>query len=157
MESFHAKKFSEFGISTQFLQDNHSKSIKNTVRGLHFQSSPGQEKLIRCTLGAIWDVVVDIRQNSSTLGKWFAVELNETNQHIFYVPLGFAHGFLVTSKFAEVQYKCSNVYNSKTETGIAWNDPELNIEWPIRSEEALLSQRDKTNQSWRDYLKAPVF
>lgn len=151
LESYNKDKFHEIGISDDFLQDNHSKSVKNTLRGLHFQTSPGQVKLVRCVVGKIWDVVVDIRPESSTFGKWIGVELSKDNKKIFYVPVGFAHGFVVLSESAEVLYKVSSVYNPKTEAGIAWDDPDLMIDW--KTDSPVLSERDKNNQSFAEYKK----
>jgi len=149
-ESFQEDKYRDLGILHPFAQDNHSYSSQNTLRGLHFQRSPGQAKLVRCTRGKIWDVAVDIRSGSPTLGQWFGVELSEENKKQFYIPVGFAHGFCVLSEEAEAQYKCSSVYNSETEDGIAWDDPDIGIQWPIAN--PILSERDKTNQSLQDYL-----
>lgn len=148
-ESYNADKFAAFGISTAFMQDNHSRSSRGTLRGLHFQTMPGQAKLIRCTRGNIWDVAVDIRLGSPTLGLWHAVELSEENRKQVFMPVGFAHGFCVLSEFAEVQYKCSSVYHGPTEAGIAWDDPDLNVKWPVS--QPLLSKRDLGNQSFRQY------
>ena len=142
-ESYNAEKFKELGIETVFVQDNHSRSVKNTLRGLHYQKNPGQTKLVRCSHGTIWDVAVDIRKNSPTYGKWHAVELSEKNKKFFYIPTGFAHGFCVLSDFAEVQYKCSSVYNGAEEAGYAWDCPNINIKWPVS--EPILSKRDLEN------------
>lgn len=148
-ESYNMDKFKALGIDTAFVQDNHSRSARNTLRGLHFQTEPGQEKLIRCTLGKIWDVAVDIRPWSPTFGDWIGVELDDQSKSMFLIPVGFAHGFCVLSEMAEVQYKCSSVYNSTTEAGIAWDDPDLAVAWPIT--EPLLSKRDLGNQSFAQY------
>ncbi len=145
-ESYNLEKLSDLGIPTTFVQDNHSRSCKNTLRGLHYQTLPGQAKLVRCTMGKIWDVAADIRPQSPTFGKWFGLELDDVSRQMLYIPVGFAHGFCVLSEFAEVQYKCSSVYNGKTEAGIAWDDPDLAVEWPVK--EPLLSKRDLTNQSF---------
>lgn len=150
METFSQPKFQALGISPEFLQDNHSRSCKGTLRGLHFQSSPGQAKLVRCVRGAVWDVAVDIRPASPTFGKWHAVELTEENHAMFFVPVGFAHGFCVLTDSADFVYKVSSVYNPKTECGIAWDDPEIGIAWPISS--PLLSERDKNNPGLREWL-----
>lgn len=148
-ESYNIDKFKALGIDTLFAQDNHSRSSKNTLRGLHFQTAPGQAKLVRCTLGRIWDVAVDIRPGSPTLGQWQAVELDDQTRSMFLIPIGFAHGFCVLSEMAEVQYKCSSVYNGATEAGIAWDDPQLAVKWPVA--EPLLSKRDLGNQSFAEY------
>ncbi|OHD53712.1 MAG: dTDP-4-dehydrorhamnose 3,5-epimerase [Spirochaetes bacterium GWF1_51_8] len=152
LESYNKDKFSQFGIDLDFTQDNHSKSVKNTLRGLHFQTSPGQAKLVRAVQGAIWDVAVDIRPGSPTLGKWFGIELSAKNKVMFFVPVGFAHGFCVLSETAEVLYKVSSVYNPQTEAGIMWNDPQIGVEWPVP--EPVLSNRDQNNPSLKEYLKS---
>ena len=148
-ESYNIDKFKTLGIETTFVQDNHSKSVKDTLRGLHFQTAPGQAKLVRCTLGKIWDVAVDIRPKSPTFGKWHAVELDDQSKLSFFIPVGFAHGFCVLSDMAEVQYKCSSVYNGSTEAGIAWDDPDFAVAWPVAT--PLLSKRDVGNQSFKQY------
>lgn len=140
-ESYNEKEFYEAGIDVQFVQDNHSRSIKNTLRGLHYQINPGQGKLIRTVAGEIFDVAVDIRWNSPTFGKWICVNLSAENKNQLYVPVGFAHGFCVISEYAEVVYKCTDYYSPKDERGIMWNDPQIGIQWPIT--EPLLSERDK--------------
>ncbi|MGF1574251.1 MAG: dTDP-4-dehydrorhamnose 3,5-epimerase [Sumerlaeia bacterium] len=127
--------------NVEFVQDNHSKSTKGTLRGLHFQSEPGQGKLVRCTQGAVWDVAVDLRPHSPTFRQWHALELSQQNFLSIYIPVGFAHGFAVLTDVAEVQYKCTSYYNGATEKGIAWNDPELAINWPV--DQPLLSARDQ--------------
>lgn len=151
-ESYNAERMAALGITTSFVQDNHSKSVQNTLRGLHFQTTPGQVKLVRCTSGKIWDVAVDIRPNSPTFGKWFGLILDDQSQQMLYIPVGFAHGFCVLSEFAEVQYKCSSVYNGATEAGIAWNDPEVGVQWPVQ--EPLLSIRDQNNPTLREYQRS---
>lgn len=149
LESYNQAAFAAAGIDTVFVQDNHSKSSRGTLRGLHFQTAPGQVKLVRCAVGAIWDVAVDIRPQSPTFGRHFGVELTPDEARMLYVPVGFAHGFVVLSETAEVLYKCSNVYNPATEAGIAWDDPDLNVQWPLRGLDVLLSERDKTNPSFK--------
>ncbi len=154
VESHNAETFAAAGIETVFVQDNHSLSARGTLRGLHFQTDPGQAKLIRCTRGRIWDVAVDIRSGSATFGKHHAVELTPDDCAMLYIPVGFAHGFLVLSDEAEVQYKCSAVYNAKTEAGIRWDDPELGVPWPLDrvGGSPLLSERDRGNppfSAWR--------
>ena len=151
MESYNVEKFKDIGIKCEFVQDNHSRSIKNTLRGLHFQTDPGQAKLVRCVRGNVWDVAVDIRPDSPTFGKWQAVELSEENKQMFFIPAGFAHGFCVLSEEADFLYKVSSVYNAQTEAGIAWNDPDLDVKWPVSTPN--LSQRDVGNQSFADYKK----
>ncbi len=153
-ESYNQEKYSQLGIDTVFVQDNHSQSARLTLRGLHFQTTPGQAKLIRCTQGEIWDVAVDIRAESPTLGQWHGLVLSAENQQQLFIPVGFAHGFLVLSEYAEVQYKCSNVYVAATESGIAWDDAEIGVAWPIpKGEVPLLSKRDQGNQSFKELIQ----
>jgi dTDP-4-dehydrorhamnose 3,5-epimerase len=150
-ESYNQQKFRANGIDTVFVQDNHSKSARGTLRGLHFQLPPAaQVKLVRVVRGAIWDVVVDIRVGSPTFGQWFGVELSAENFRQIYIPIGFAHGFCVLSDEAEVLYKTSDFYSPSHERGIIWNDPALNVGWPVT--EPLLSQRDQCAGSLADYL-----
>lgn len=153
VESYNRERFRTAGIATEFVQDNHSRSSRGTLRGLHFQTSPGQVKLVRCTRGRIWDVAVDIRSESPTRGRHFALELSPDDLSMLYIPAGFAHGFLVLEDGTEVQYKCSSVYNPATEAGLAWNDADLNIPWPLERAGGapLLSERDQTNPSWRTW------
>ena len=121
-ESYNRETFRKAGIDATFVQDNHSHSARLTLRGLHFQTRPGQAKLVRCTAGAVWDVAVDIRPSSPTFGSHFGAELSADEGLQIFIPVGFAHGFLVLSDAAEVQYKCSNLYDPATESGIAWNE-----------------------------------
>lgn len=152
MESYNKNTMAGLGVTTEFVQDNHSLSKQKTLRGLHYQTHPGQAKLVRVTRGRVLDVFVDIRPQSPTLGKWDSVELSEENQYQLFLPVGFAHGFLTLSSEAEFLYKCSSVYNSQTEAGIRWDDPLLNIDWPC--EEPLLSDRDRNNPGFDEYLAA---
>ena len=154
VETYNKEIFAAAGISTEFKQDNHSKSSKGTLRGLHYQTTPGQAKLVRCAVGAIWDVAVDIRPESPTFGQHHGIVLTPEDVTMFYIPVGFAHGFVVLSDTAEVLYKSSNVYNPATEAGLAWNDPELKVAWPIQGMDLLLSERDKTNQSFVEWRKS---
>ncbi|MCX6029914.1 MAG: dTDP-4-dehydrorhamnose 3,5-epimerase [Chloroflexi bacterium] len=155
-ESYNQEKFRGYGIDTVFVQDNHSKSTRGTLRGLHFQVAPmAQVKLVRCVRGAIWDVAVDIRAGSPTFGQWVGAELTADNFRQIYVPIGFAHGFCVLSDEAEVLYKTSAVYSQTHEQGIAWNDPALNVAWPIA--DPLLSARDARAGSLADYLAGTPF
>jgi dTDP-4-dehydrorhamnose 3,5-epimerase len=140
-ETFRADAWRELGVDTEFVQDNHSRSAARTLRGMHFQTDPGQAKLVRCARGAIWDVAVDLRRGSPTFGRWEGYELSDANHRQLFVPVGFAHGFCVVSDVADVTYKLSSYYDSSTEAGFAWDDPEVGIEWPIA--EPLLSQRDR--------------
>ena len=148
LESWSKELWAEQGIGPEFVQDNHSASVQGTLRGLHYQTSPGQGKLVRCTFGRIWDVAVDLRRGSESFGRWYGVELDAESHRQFWIPVGFAHGFCVLSERAEVQYKCTSIYNPSTEAGIAWDDPDIAIEWPVTR--PLLSERDQTNLSFRD-------
>lgn len=144
METFRSESLKEYGIQENFIQDNHSKSVKGTLRGLHYQIHPkAQGKLVRVTQGAVFDVAVDLRKNSPTYMKWQGFELNEENKKIVYIPAGFAHGFFVLSDTAEFLYKCTEYYSPEHEHGIMWNDPEIDIVWP--DGEKILSDRDKNH------------
>jgi dTDP-4-dehydrorhamnose 3,5-epimerase len=141
-ESFNARKFAEMtGYSGEFVQDNHSRSAKSVLRGLHYQIQQAQGKLVRATVGAVYDVVVDIRKSSATFGKWVGVELSAENKRMLWVPAGFAHGFVVTSDYAEFLYKTTDYWAPEFERSILWNDPELGISWPLDGE-PLLSGKD---------------
>jgi dTDP-4-dehydrorhamnose 3,5-epimerase len=151
METYHAKEFNEAGINVTFVQDNHSKSKKGVLRGLHFQYNNPQGKLVRVIKGEVYDVAVDLRKGSSTYGKWEGVILSEENKKQFYVPEGFAHGFLVLSDDAEFTYKCTNFYDADDEGGILWNDPDVGIEWPINNIDGIiLSEKDKKLKKLKD-------
>ena len=142
-ESYNQKVFADNGINANFVQDNHSRSTKGVLRGLHFQTPPfSQDKLIRCTRGEVFDVAVDIRPGSPTFGQYHSVTLSEDNKIMFFIPQGFAHGFLVLSDIADFQYKCSNLYHKDSEGGLLWNDPKLNIDWP-KVDHLILSDKDK--------------
>ena len=154
-ESFSQKEFEEKVCNTVFVQDNESKSTYGVLRGLHFQKMPyAQSKLVRVVKGKVLDVAVDIRKGSPTFGKHVAVELSEDNKLQFFVPRGFAHGFVVLSEEAIFQYKCDNYYTPQSEGGIMWNDPALNIDWQIPLEDVILSGKDEINPllSASDYL-----
>ena len=140
-ETYRASVFAEHGVDHDWVQDNHSRSSRGVVRGMHFQTEPGQAKLIRVTRGAILDVAVDLRRGSPTFGDWEAIELSDENMRQLYVPIGFAHGFCVTSEIADVVYKCSWYYIPETEAGFKFDDPEVGIEWPADIE-LQPSQRD---------------
>jgi dTDP-4-dehydrorhamnose 3,5-epimerase len=148
LETFNSAKYSKAGIPQTFVQDNQSVSLKNTLRGLHMQVRKPQGKLVRAVEGEIWDVAVDLRPDSATLGQWTAAILSGENFHQFYVPPGCAHGFCVLSESAQVQYKVTELYDPADEAGIAYNDPSINITWPITS--PLLSERDRRNPSLGD-------
>lgn len=141
LESYRIDKFEKLGIGVRFVQDNHSKSVKGTLRGLHFQYPHGQGKLVRVTQGEVFDVAVDIRTKSPTFGKWFGTVLNTENMHHMYIPQGFAHGFCVLSDTAELHYKCTDLYVPACDRGILWNDPQIGIRWPVS--EPILSKKDQ--------------
>lgn len=151
METYHYDDFKAAGLTAQFVQDNQSKSKKGVLRGLHFQKTHPQGKLVRVLSGEVFDVAVDLRDNSSTYGKWFGVVLSGENKKMFYVPEGFAHGFLVLSEEAEFTYKCTDFYHPEDEGGILWNDPEMGVEWPISSDIPLtFSEKDKNLPLFKD-------
>ena len=145
METYKKSDFERAGIDTDFVQDNHSKSIKGVLRGLHFQVQPkAQGKLVRCIRGKIFDVAVDIRKGSPTFGKWVGVELSEENKLMLWIPKGFAHGFLTLSEEAEIIYKVSgSEYSPVHDRSIRWNDPDIGISWPLEGE-PILSEKDRT-------------
>jgi dTDP-4-dehydrorhamnose 3,5-epimerase len=144
MESYKASDFLSAGITERFVQDNHSRSRKNVIRGLHFQREPHRQgKLVRCVSGTVWDVAVDLRRGSPTYGRWKGVLLSAENKTMLYLPPGFAHGFAVLSESADVLYKASEEYAPESDGGIAWNDPSLGIKWPIAPEAALVSEKDR--------------
>jgi len=144
METYSSKEFVDSGIKNLFIQDNHSKSIKGVLRGMHFQKGEAaQAKLVRCVHGEIFDVAVDTRKHSPTFGKWVSAVLSENNKQMLFIPRGFAHGFYVMSNVAEVEYKVDNIYSQKDEGGLIWNDPIVKIKWPFKGE-PILSEKDKT-------------
>lgn len=150
-ESFSQREFEEKVCRTTFVQDNQSKSSYGVLRGLHFQKPPySQSKLVRCIKGAVLDVAVDIRKGSPTFGKHVAVELSEENHRQLFIPRGFAHGFAVLTPEAVFQYKCDNYYNKESEGAIAWNDPQLAIDWRIPADKVLLSEKDRNSRNIAD-------
>tara|TARA_B100000242_G_C43053792_1_gene492590 strand:+ start:4772 stop:5308 length:537 start_codon:yes stop_codon:yes gene_type:complete len=152
LETFQEKRYSELvGISSPFLQDNHSRSSKGVLRGIHFQKTKPQGKLVRVVRGSVYDVAVDIRPDSNTFGKWEAIILSEENKKQFWVPPGFAHGFLVLSDIADFEYKCTEYYDSSDEGTILWNDDDLNISWPTNS--PTLSNKDACGSKFKDIFK----
>jgi dTDP-4-dehydrorhamnose 3,5-epimerase len=156
LESYNQATLRSYGIETLFVQDNHSRSARGTLRGLHFQLPPAaQVKLVRVVHGVVWDVAVDIRAGSPTLGQWVGTELSAENFRQLYVPAGFAHGFCVLSENAEVLYKASCAYSPALERGIIWNDSALRIAWPVA--EPLLSERDRRLGTLADYLSNTPF
>ena len=157
-ESFSQKEFEEKVCNTVFVQDNESKSTYGVLRGLHFQKMPyAQSKLVRVVKGKVLDVAVDIRKGSPTFGKHVAVELSEENKLQFFVPRGFAHGFVVLSEEAIFQYKCDNYYVPQSEGGIMWNDPALNIDWQIPLEDVILSGKGVFHLHWQQLTRFSLF
>lgn len=140
-ESYHAERFAQAGLPDDFVQDNHSCSVRDTIRGLHYQLRRPQAKLVRVIRGAAFDVAVDVRRGSPTFGRWVGVELSGENRRQMFIPIGFAHGFCVTSEVAEVEYKCTDFYVPDDQRGVQWNDPTIGITWPAR--EPILSERDR--------------
>ena len=141
LETYHRGKYAEGGIAGEFVQDNHSRSGRGTLRGLHAQARKPQGKLIRCIEGAIFDVAVDIRRRSPTYGRWVGVEISADDFRQLWIPPGFAHGFCVTSEAAQVEYKCTELYDAADEIAIAWDDPDIGIEWPVR--DPVVSEKDR--------------
>lgn len=154
METYNRDKAIELGLPDEFVQDNHSKSSKGVLRGLHYQTPQWQGKLVRTVQGEIFDVAVDIRDGSPTFGEWVGYYLNDENKQQLYVPAGFAHGFVVTSDTAEVVYKCTSLYAPDQEGSLLWNDPDIGIEWPL--ENPLLSAKDEIGQRLSDLPKLTV-
>jgi dTDP-4-dehydrorhamnose 3,5-epimerase len=151
LESYHAAKYAAAGIPDTFVQDNHSSSVERTLRGLHLQTEPPQAKLVRVVEGEILDVVVDVRRGSPTFGRWASAILSAGNFRQCYLPSGLAHGFVVRSGVAQVEYKCSDFYNPDGEIGIAWDDPALAIDWGV--ERPLLSERDRRHPRLADVME----
>jgi dTDP-4-dehydrorhamnose 3,5-epimerase len=141
VETFAAGEWGELGVDASFVQHNHSRSSRGTLRGIHFQTSPGQAKLVRAARGEVLDVAVDLRRDSPTFGQWEAQVLDDVAHHQLYVPVGFGHGFAVLSEVADVCYQVSSLYDPATEAGIAWDDPDIGVDWRVA--EPLLSERDK--------------
>jgi dTDP-4-dehydrorhamnose 3,5-epimerase len=152
MEVYREDQFIELGLPSRFIQFNHSGSVKNTVRGLHFQWEPPMGKLMRVCRGAAFMVAVDIRKGSPTQGKWVGIEASEENNLLIWAPAGFARGFGVLSEYAEIQYLTTGTYNGSCESGIRWNDPEIGINWPVK--EPILSDKDKGAQTLAQWLKS---
>jgi len=148
LETYNRADLATAGVTTDFVQDNHSRSRLGTVRGLHFQVGAGQAKLVRAARGHIWDVIVDVRRGSQTFGEWEAFDLDDVAHRQLFVPAGFAHGFCVVSDIADVCYKVSTYYDADAERGIAWNDPAIGIPWPI--DDPTLSDRDRLNPMLAD-------
>ena len=141
VETFSRDVWADLGVNVEFVQHNHSRSVEGTLRGLHFQTEPGQAKLVRCARGRIFDVAVDLRRDSPTYGQWQGHVLDDESHRQLVVPVGFGHGFAVLSEVADVAYLLSSTYDAQTESGIAWDDPDVGVEWPV--EDPLLSERDR--------------
>jgi dTDP-4-dehydrorhamnose 3,5-epimerase len=155
MESFRADEFAKAGLPTEFVQDNHSRSLaRNTVRGLNFQWEPPMAKLMRVTRGSAFLVAVDIRKGSPTLGKWFGMEAGEDNKKQLYAPAGFARGFQTLTDICEVQYKCTAFHNGKSEGAILWNDPDIGIAWPL-DVVPILSEKSRSAPTFKEWLARP--
>ncbi len=152
LETFREDVLLQAGINAHFVQDNHTRSSQGVLRGLHYQMTQTQGKLVRVAAGSVFDVVVDVRSSSPTFGQWYGTELNEDNVKMIYVPPGFAHGFVVLSETADFIYKCTDYYHPESEQGIAWDDPDLNIDWSIAeiAEKISLSDKDKQNVKLKD-------
>ena len=152
LETFREDVLLQAGINAHFVQDNHTRSSQGVLRGLHYQMTQTQGKLVRVAAGSVFDVVVDVRSSSPTFGEWYGTELNEDNIKMIYVPPGFAHGFVVLSETADFIYKCTDYYHPESEQGIAWDDPDLNIDWSIAeiAEKISLSDKDKQNVKLKD-------
>ncbi|OGW44923.1 MAG: dTDP-4-dehydrorhamnose 3,5-epimerase [Nitrospirae bacterium RBG_13_41_22] len=156
IESWHKRDFADAGLDLEFVQEGHSRSKYGVLRGLHYQDMTApMGKLVRCTVGAIFDVVVDLRVTSRTFGKWFGTELTAENKKQLYLPIGFAHGFATLSDVAEVQYKQTGFYTPSSEGTLLWNDPEVGVEWPIK--DPILSKRDQNGMRLKEYLTNPAF
>jgi dTDP-4-dehydrorhamnose 3,5-epimerase len=152
-ETFRADQFRLLGLPTEFLQDNHSRSAKGVVRGLHFQWDPPMGKLMRVTVGSAFLVAVDIRKGSPTLGKWVGVESSAENRRMVWAPWGFARGFCSLSEATEIQYKCTGIYNAGAEAAIRWNDPSIGVEWPLS--DVTVSEKDRKAPSLAEWLASP--
>jgi dTDP-4-dehydrorhamnose 3,5-epimerase len=149
LESWNRETFRQAGFDMDFVQDNHSRSKRGILRGMHYQTRHTQGKLVRVTAGEVYDVVVDLRRDSPTLGLWHGVYLSEQNQSLLWVPPGFAHGFYVCSEYADFQYKCTDIYDPGSEISLAWDDPTVGIDWPLENGEAPeLSDKDRAGLAW---------
>jgi len=155
-EPWNEREFKEAGLDLKFKQEGHSRSVKNVLRGLHYQDMTApMGKLVRCVVGSVFDVAVDLRIGSPTFGQWEGIELSAENGKLLYVPVGFAHGFLVTSDYAEIIYKMTTYYTPSSEGSIIWNDNDLKVKWPVTS--PILSEKDERAPTLKDYLKNPSF
>lgn len=157
MESYNKKDFEEAGLDMIFVQDNESKSKKGVLRGMHFQTKHTQGKLVRVTSGEVYDVAVDLRKDSPTFGQWEGVFLSAENKRQFYVPEGFAHGFLVLSEEAVFNYKCTDYYAPEYDCGLLWNDEDVNIQWPLENiDEVILSEKDKKQYTFKELIEREI-
>ena len=156
METFRADEFRAMGLPTDFVQDNHSRSSRGVLRGLHFQWDPPMGKLMRVTRGAAFLVAVDIRKGSPTLGEWFGLEVSDENKKQVWAPYGFARGFCALTDDCEVQYKCTGIYNPRAESGIYFGDPAIGIRWPIDPASAVTSEKDRKAQTLAQWLESPL-
>ena len=156
METYHVERFRALGIDELFVQDNHSRSCRGVVRGLHYQEPRPQGKLVRCVRGSVFDVAVDIRRGSPHYGEWFGAELSEENRRLLWIPAGFAHGFCATSDVADLVYKVTEIYDGSADRSIVWNDPDIGIEWPEIAE-PLLSAKDAAAPRLRDAVMLPKY
>jgi len=152
-ETFRADQFESLGLPTEFVQDNHSRSARGVVRGLHFQWEPAMGKLMRVTMGSAFLVAVDIRKGSPTFGKWAGVEASAENRRAVWAPAGFARGFCALTDPTEIQYKCTGIYNGKAEAAIRWNDPRIGIEWPLT--DVVVSEKDRNARTLEEWLASP--
>jgi dTDP-4-dehydrorhamnose 3,5-epimerase len=155
METYHAERFREAGIDAAFVQDNHSRSRRGVVRGLHYQEPFPQGKLVRCTRGALFDVAVDIRRGSPHFGKWFGAELSEENRRMLWIPPGFAHGFAALTDDADLVYKCTEIYRREHDRSLAWNDPDIGIRWNVA--DPVVSPKDAAAPRLRDAAVLPQY
>lgn len=158
MESYNKNDFAAMGLNMEFVQDNHSKSRKGVLRGLHFQTKLPQGKLVRVTRGRVWDVAVDLRPSSKSFGQWYGILLSEKNKKLFYIPEGFAHGFLTLEDDTEFMYKCTQIYYPEYDNGIAYNDKDIGIKWPfkeygIKTGELILSDKDRNLLTLSQYKR----
>ena len=151
LESWQERKFAAAGLGMNFVQDNHSRSARNILRGLHYQTRQPQGKLVRVVRGTVFDVAVDLRRSSPTCGRWVGVVLSDENHHMLWVPPGFAHGFLVLSEFADFVYRCTNFWAPEYEQTLIWNDPDIDVNWPLPGGATpVLSAKDAAGRCWRD-------
>lgn len=155
METYQKRDYEMAGITTEFVQDNESESSKGVLRGLHYQINHPQAKLVRVLSGEVFDVAVDLRKDSKTFGKWYGVVLSEQNKKQFYIPEGFAHGYLVLSQTAKFAYKCSDFYHPGDEGGLLWNDPDVGIDWPIEpGTELIIAKRDENWKTLKEHRES---